>query len=144
MTINTNNVVDFQSASHATGKGPLVVMLTSGPEDGGKRATLAYCAACTAVGMDTETRIFLVGDGAHWGYEGHEKNYHMKGFPPLGELIEMYRELGGKTYICSTCDQVCRIPGEEEYSDRVLRPDVLPSGLATILPEISCGSSVTF
>jgi len=144
MTTNNNNVVDFKSVNYTTEKGPLVVMLTSGPEDGGKRATLAYCAACTALGMDTETMIFLVGDGAHWGYEGHAESYHMNGFPPLSELIEMFRELGGKTYICSTCDQVCGIPGEAEHTARVRRPDVLPSGLAAILSEISCGSSVTF
>lgn len=144
MTTNNNNVVDFKSANHTTEKGPLVVMLTSGPEDDGKRATLAYCAACTSLGMDTETMIFLIGDGAHWGYEGHEEGYHMSGFPPLGELIEMFRELGGKTYICSTCDQVCGIPGEAERGACVRRSDVLPSGLAAILPEISCGSSVTF
>ena len=144
MTTGSNNVVDFQSTNYATEKGSLVIMLTSGPEDGGKRAILAYCTACTALSMDSETTIFLVGDGAHWAYEGHAEGFQMNGFPALGDLIEMYTELGGRTYICSTCDQVCGIPGEAEYISRTRRPDVLPGGLATILPEISRGNSVTF
>lgn len=45
-------------------------MLTSGNDDGGKRATLAYTAATCAAAMDRRTIMFLVGDGAHWAYEG--------------------------------------------------------------------------
>lgn len=139
-----SELVNFEPEISAAVDGPLVIMLTSGPEDGGKRATLAYCAACTSLGMDTRTRIFLVGDGAHWGYEGHTADYHMNGFPPLQELVEMFRELGGETYICSTCDQVCGIPSDGNYTDRVRRQEVQPRGLAYILPEITRGSSVTF
>jgi predicted peroxiredoxin len=142
--MNTGTIVNLECERNTALDGPLVIMLTSGPEDGGKRATLTYSAACTALGLDTPTKIFLIGDGAYWGYEGYTDAYHMSGFPPLHELVEMFRELGGETYICSACDQVCGIPGEGENPNRVRRKEVQPRGLASILPEITRGSAVTF
>ena len=109
------NIVEFEQNDTETNIKPLVVILASGPDDGGKRATLAYTAAVTSVGMDTPTRIFLVGDGAYWAYEGHGDDVQMNGFPSLAELVETFRELGGETYICSTCDQFCGIPGDEAH-----------------------------
>jgi predicted peroxiredoxin len=144
IAMNTNNVVSLAAANRAPSSAPLVVMLSSGPEDGGKRATLAYSAACTSLGLDNPTQIFLIGDGAYWGYEGHNADYHMNGFPPLQELVETFGELGGETYICSTCDQVCGIPSDGTYAERVRRREVQPRGLASIIPEITRGSSVTF
>jgi len=141
--MNTHNLVNFEQKQDTAIDGPLVVILASGPEDGGKRAILGYSAACTALGIDTPTQIFMIGDGAYWGYEGHTDDCQMSGFPPLQELVEMYCELGGETYICSTCDQVCGIPGEEN-ANRVRRREVQPRGLASILPEITGGSSLTF
>lgn len=141
--MNIETIVNLKPVKRTVINSPLVIMLTSGPEDGGKRAILTYSAACTSLGIDTPTRIFLVGDGAYWGYEGHS-DYQMNGFPPLQALVEMFAELGGETYICSTCDQACGIPGEDGHLHRVRRPDVQPCGLAPILAAITRGSSVTF
>jgi predicted peroxiredoxin len=141
--MNIDTLVNFKPEQNVSINDPLVIMLTSGPEDGGKRAILTYSAACTSLGIDTPTRVFLVGDGAYWGHEGHI-DYQMNGFPPLQELVEMFGELGGETYICSTCDQVCGIPGEDDHPHRIRRHDVQPCGLAPILAVITRGSSVTF
>jgi len=51
---------------HGSPRHKSVIVLTSGNEDGGKRATLAFSAACTAQAMELDTRVFLVGDGSHW------------------------------------------------------------------------------
>ncbi|MGD2137220.1 MAG: DsrE family protein [Gammaproteobacteria bacterium] len=144
MNTATSNVVSLEPAAKESSDAPLVILLTSGPDDGGKRATLAYTAACTSLGMEKRTRIFLVGDGAFWGYEGHAAGIHMNGFPALDELTGMFRDLGGETYICSTCDQVCGIPSDGEPGNRVRRREVHPCGMASILPEITRGSSITF
>jgi predicted peroxiredoxin len=61
----------------------LVVMLTSDNGDGGKRATLAYTAATCAAAMDKRTVMFLVGDGAHWAYEGRTSGIQANGFPAI-------------------------------------------------------------
>ena len=131
------NIIDFDTDDHATDTAspPLVVMLTSGPDDSGKRATLAYATALTAIGMDTPTIVFLAGDGAFWGYEGHADDYRMNGFPPLRELVEAFEELGGETCICSTCDRFCGLSGNEANPGHVRRDSVKPRGLAAILPQ---------
>lgn len=138
------NIVDFEQNETKTAASPLIVILVSGPDDLGKRATLAYTAAVTSLGMDTPTKIFLVGDGSFWAYEGHTDDFHMQGFPPLGELVETFRELGGETYICSTCDQFCSIPSDQVHIDRIRRKDVHPRGMASVLPDVTNGSSLTF
>ena len=58
------------------------VILASGPEDSGKRATLAFAAACTAQMMDLDTIVFLLGDGAHWAYEGTPSKCTRPAFRP--------------------------------------------------------------
>jgi predicted peroxiredoxin len=144
MSTSTASVIDFEQTTPATDSSPLVVILASGPEDGGTRATLALTAAVTSISMDTPTRLFLAGDGAHWAYEGHAEDVHVNGFPPLIELIETFAELGGESWICSTCDKFCGIPGDSAHSDRVRRRDVQPRGMAAVLPDLARGSSVTF
>jgi predicted peroxiredoxin len=144
MNTDIENEAPVESKGRGTGEGSLVILLTSGPEDGGKRATLAYSAACTALGMDIPTGIFLIGDGAHWGYEGNIADYSVDGFPALSELVDMFDVLGGRTYICSTCARVCGMADDGGHMDRLRRPEVEPRGLAYILPKITKGSSVTF
>jgi predicted peroxiredoxin len=120
-----------------------VVMLASGPEDEGKRATLAFSAACTALSLNLDTQVFLIGDGSHWGYEGTSAGIHQKGFPPLGELIDTFLELGGEVYICAACDGVCSLPGPDG-SGRQRRREIQPRGLAAVLSHMVGGSSLTF
>ncbi len=123
----------------------LIVMLTSGKEDRGKRATLAFSAACSALAMGGETQVFLVGDGAHWGYEGHTSNIKHAGFPSLRELMSEFVELGGQIYVCSTCDKVCAVPGELDQPVLKRRPEVSPRGFTAVLSDVmGGGSSVTF
>ncbi len=120
------------------------VLLTSGPEDGGKRATLALSAACTAQAMDLNTIMFLVGDGVHWGYDGHADDVHVQGFSPLHELMEAFLEMGGQMLMCSACDAVCSAPSDPEGRRLARRTGVHPQGLAAVLSHTLLGGSVTF
>jgi len=113
------------------------VILASGPEDGGKRATLAFAAACTAQAMDLDTIVFLVGDGARWAYDGNAEQVHAPGFPALADLIESFVDAGGKLLLCSACDAACAQPGAR-------RRDVRIGGLASLLSHAAGGSMVTF
>lgn len=124
--------------------GGLLVLLTSGHEDGGKRATLAYTAACTSVAMGKRTQIFLAGDGSFWGYRGREEGIMVTGFPPLEELMESFCELGGEVYICSACDGVCAVQCGEEEQDLVRHAWVQPRGMAAVLDMLEGGKSLTF
>ncbi len=121
-----------------------VVVLGSGEADGGQRATLAFSAACTAIAMDLNAHVFLVGDGAYWAYEGHCDDVEKTGFPPLKELFETFIELGGKTFVCSACDTVCATQDDNQGKPLVRYSSIKPRGMAYILKHTIGGSSITF
>lgn len=120
-----------------------VVMLTAGLEDGGKRATLAFSAACAALAMDLDTILFMVGDGSHWAYEGAVDAVREPGFPPLENLLDSFVEMGGRLCVCAACDQVCSIAGADG-AVRSRRREIQPTGLATVLAHMVGGNSLTF
>ena len=120
-----------------------VVVLASGPEDGGRRATLAFAAACTALSLDLSAQVFLIGDGSHWAYVGASEGVSQKGFPPLAELMDTFIELGGQISICSSCDGVCSLPGRDGEGQR-RRREIQPRGLASVLAHLVGGNSLTF
>lgn len=120
-----------------------VVMLTAGQEDGGKRATLAFAAACTAIAMDFSTRVFLIGDGGHWAYEGACDGVSQPGFPPLKELMESFLNHGGKIYLCAACDQIAH--GKTRgVGVRQRLPKIQTQGLAPALAHMVGSTTVTF
>ena len=121
-----------------------MVMLTSGNDDGGKRATLAYTAATCAAAMDRRTIMFLVGDGAHWAYEGRTSGVKANAFPALDELMESLVELGGEIYVCSACDQACSVPSDDEAVGIQRHPAIRPLGMSAVLADMTEGRCVTF
>jgi predicted peroxiredoxin len=132
------NSLSASSSSAARQAGDAyAVILASGPEDGGKRATLAFAAACTARAMDLDTIVFLLGDGAHWAYDGHAEQVHAPGFPALADLIDSFVEADGQLLLCSACDAICAQPGTRRREVRV-------RGLASLLSHTVGGSAVTF
>ena len=123
---------------------PMVVILTTGDEDGGKRATLAFTAATCAAAMDRRTVVFMVGDGAHWAYEGRAATVRQAGFPPLQDLMDSLVEMGGEMYVCSTCDGVCSIAGEHDAGGLRRHPVIQPRGMSAVLSDMIDGRNVTF
>lgn len=123
---------------------PLVIFLATGNDDGGKRATLAFTAATCAAAMDKRTVMFMVGDGAHWAYEGRAAGVQQNGFPPLSELMDCLIEMGGEMYVCSTCDEVCSVPSDHEGDNFKRHPAIQPRGMSAVLSDMTEGRSVTF
>ena len=120
----------------------LTIMLMSGTEDGGKRATLAFVAALSAAAMERPVQVFLAGDGAIWGDPDQADRVEMPGFPPLTELIQEYLDLGGALLVCSTCERFCsaREPGTagRRWSELQVR------GMAALLESQRDGYSLSF
>jgi len=137
MYANLHSASPSSGAPTRQARDAYAVILASGPEDGGKRATLAFAAACTAQAMDLDTIVFLVGDGARWAYDGNAEQVHAPGFPALADLIESFVDAGGKLLLCSACDAACAQPGAR-------RRDVRIGGLASLLSHAAGGSMVTF
>ena len=120
------------------------MILASGAEDGGKRATLALSMACTALSMDLSTLLFLAGNGSYWAYQGHADGIQIDGFPSLDELLQSFVDLGGNLSVCSTCNQsMCYTSGSHDKA-LTLRPEVQVQGMATMMEHLLQGHAVTF
>jgi len=124
---------------------PFLVMLTTGDEDGGKRATLAFSAACSSMAMESPTSVFLVGDGTHWAYTSNIKGVRVSGFPTLYELMEAFMDLGGTITICSTCSisGSCTITPGSAPREHIM-PNIKQEGFTSVISVAKQGSSLTF
>jgi predicted peroxiredoxin len=120
------------------------VILASGREDGGKRATLALSMACTALSMDMNTHLFMIGDGSYWAYQGHAHGIQVDGFPALEELLDSFSELGGHLALCSTCHAaICHAPDNRDGLP-LRRNGVQINGMATVMEQVLRGRAITF
>lgn len=81
----------------------LLVILTTGAEDRGARATLAFAMGVTACISGVEVTLFLTMSGAVWSRERSLSRVHVDGFEPLAAYVDQYREAGGKVLVCSPC-----------------------------------------
>ena len=143
MYIN-NSAETIESDSNMATQETLVVILATGNEDGGKRATLAFTAANCAAAMDRPVIMFMVGDGAHWAYEGRASGVQQDGFPSLEELMEYLIDMGGQMYVCSACDEICSVPSVDEAGSLRRHSAIEPRGMSAVLSYITQGRSVTF
>ncbi len=121
---------------------PLTILLMSGKEDGGKRATLAFVAAVSAIAMERPVQVFMAGDGARWGDPDEAEGVAVEGFPPLDELIRDFLDLGGQLLVCSTCARFC-MPAQPEGAERRW-PSLQVRGMAAMLESQGGGSSLSF
>lgn len=122
---------------------PYTIILASGVEDGGTRATLALSMACTALSMDADTHVFLVGKGSYWAYQGQGREVRVPGFPPVRELLADYLELGGGMGVCAACD-AARCSLGVEGASLPLWPGIQVQGMATVMERMGDGRVVTF
>ena len=122
-----------------------LIMLVSGNEDYGKRATLAFSAACTALAMEQQVTIFLVGDGSFWAGEKSSFGIEIPGFPPLNDLFETFGELGGRVALCSTCAKtICGIDEQKNMIPSQRRSCIEIQGFASVLSEAQHSTTLTF
>lgn len=133
------NQADLASAQQCE---PLTILLMSGAEDGGKRATLAFAAALSAAAMERPVQVFLAGDGVLWGDPDEAYQVKMSGFPPLAELIQEYLGLGGELLACSASELFCTVPEPGTTAHRW--PALQVRGMAALLDSQSGGQSLSF
>ena len=77
-----------------------------------EKATLPWVAANAALAADNEVTVFLQGPSVEMAKEGGVSGLRWEPFPPIEELIDIFRESGGKLLLCGPCMQAHSI-GQE-------------------------------
>jgi uncharacterized protein len=91
----------------------LLLILTTGAEDRGSRATLAFAMGVASLVSGVDTHLFLTMSGAFWSREASLRKIRIEGFEPLAVYVEHYREAGGRILVCSPCNEFyCSISKE--------------------------------
>jgi predicted peroxiredoxin len=83
-------------------KEKMVYIATHAGEDP-ERASLPFVLGVAALAMDVEAIVALQGTGVYLAKKGIMENVFAAGLPPLKELVDNFRELGGKLWVCTPC-----------------------------------------
>ena len=89
-----------------------IFVVTSADEKPDK-AIMPFTLGDTALAMDAEASIILQSTGVFPGKEDCSRRIHAKGFPPLQQLMEIFKEEGGKLYACEPCLRARKIAAED-------------------------------
>jgi predicted peroxiredoxin len=117
----------------------LMIMLTTGPEDRGNRATLAFSMGVAAKISGVDTTIFMTMSGTVWSRQSACAKVHINGFDPLEQYVRQFHELGGNILVCSPChDFYCAIAGGTD-----LIPGAELAGLTHVVDQVMSASTVT-
>jgi len=82
----------------------LLIILTTGTEDRGNRATLAFSMGVSALISGVDTTIYMTMGGTFWSRSSSLGKVHIDGFEPLKVYVDQFVEAGGKIQVCSPCD----------------------------------------
>lgn len=107
----------------------MLIILTTGPEDRGNRATLAFATGMSSVISGVDTTIYLTMGGTFWSRQRSADTVRIEGFDPLSVYVKQFVEAGGTLMVCSPCNEFyCSIaPGTALIDGAEL------CGLATIV-----------
>lgn len=90
----------------------LFIMATNGPECP-ELATIPFVMATAAQASDVDVTMGFQGNGSLLTVKCVSEHVYAQGFPKLGELINTFREAGGKMYICGPCVGSRQVEQEE-------------------------------
>ncbi|MBP7127619.1 DsrE family protein [Myxococcota bacterium] len=118
-----------------------MIVLTTGKQDRGTRATLAFSWGCAALAMGQRVALYLTMDGTVWAVQGSDRGVAVSGFEPLGEYVEQFLALGGEILVCAPCSEYyCSLDGIQPGA--ILRQGTSLVGLATIVHRIGSETKV--
>ena len=81
----------------------LFIILSTGKEDQGLKATLAFTLAVSALAYGHPVTVFLTGEGVVWSDTDESKKANIPNFPLLSSLINDFLDQKGELLLCSTC-----------------------------------------
>ncbi len=131
---------------HVDTKDELLVVLTTGAEDGGRRAALAFGAALAELADGGQATVFLSLESARFGTPSGTAGIQPRGFSDsLDEYIGHFVELGGRLEVCSSCyEEYCRDFPKGVDGRTLLRPNTSVASLATIADRSKRSAVLTF
>ncbi len=130
--------------SPADGNDSVMIVLTTGKQDRGTRATLAFAWACAALAMGKNVAVYLTMDGTVWAMQNSTQGVEVGGFEPLANYVEQFLALDGELLVCAPCSEFyCSF--DRTAMDGQLRPEATLVGLATVVARTGSGATtVTF
>jgi len=118
-----------------------IIVLTTGKQDRGTRATLAFAWGCTALAMGHKATLYMTMDGTIWSLPGGTSHVQVGGFESLEEYVKQFQELGGEILVCAPCTEYyCSFDGPG--SPEKIREGIELTGLASIVGKIDSGTNV--
>lgn len=109
-----------------------IIAVTTGKQDRGTRATLAFAWGCAALAMGQSVTIFLTMEGTIWSAIGAGKDVSVAGFESLEAYMEQFTSLGGELLVCGPCTEYYCSLDRDRIQDALVA-DAQLSGLATIV-----------
>ncbi|OPX39306.1 MAG: multidrug transporter [Desulfobacteraceae bacterium 4484_190.2] len=107
----------------------IVYIATHAGEDP-DRASLPFVLANAAQVMEVEAVVVLQGTAVYLAKKGYLEHIHAAGLAPLKELVDSFREAGGKLMVCVPCIKERKI----EESDLI--EGAVPAAGGTLTLEI--------
>jgi uncharacterized protein involved in oxidation of intracellular sulfur len=80
-----------------------VLILSTGREDGGRRAALAFGIATAALSVGDDATVYLADRGICWAYQPCIDCSTSDGETSMRERVALFNELGGRMLVCSRC-----------------------------------------
>lgn len=118
-----------------------IIVLTTGKQDRGMRATLALSWACTVLAMSKSVALYMTMDGTVWATRGSADGVQVDGFEPLGEYFEQFFALGGTLCVCSPCSHYY-CGQDRDQIEKTLVPQAKLCGLSTVVGMAAAHSQV--
>ncbi len=119
----------------------LLITLTTGKQDRGTRATLAFSWGCAALAMGQSVSIFMTMDGTIWAGKNAMKGVSVAGFDNLEEYLEQFIAMEGELLVCAPCTEYyCAF--DQNEPDRKIINEANLTGLATIVSKMGPNTKV--
>lgn len=80
-----------------------LIIIMTGKEDGGRRATMALSIALSALASNDEVKVFLSMNGICWASPACTGTIKVEGFDPVGTFVRQFIDMGGEVLVCGTC-----------------------------------------
>jgi predicted peroxiredoxin len=109
-------------------------VLTTGLDDGGRKAAIALGVALSALSHGVAVHVFLTLESAVLGTPTGASGIRPRGFSePLSAYLEHFLDLGGLLEVCSSCfEEYCRELPKDERGQPELRPGTTIHGLSVV------------